>query len=199
MKRNLSVILLFTLVVFVIAAVATASGLTFKNNQDIISYPQLATCLLVAVVSAFLYGFIRFSLRGGIALGVVVLNDMVLVFSLTALLSIVFPAMPSSISLPYSLALAAVVSVASAMPGLRVAQKTRKTEEVKDAITQAMKKTKLFVLVFSLVALAALMVIGNRMALLLVPLCLAVVISWESSQVLLPGAYLLYTPRKSGR
>lgn len=199
MKRNLLVVLLFTLVVFVIAVVTTANGLTFKNNQDIISYKQLAICLLVAVVTVFLYGFVRFSLRGAIAFSVVVLNDMLLVFSLTALLSVVFPAIPSSVSLPYFLILTAVVSVANAMPGIRAAQKTPKSEEVKDAVAQTMKKTKLFVLVFSLVSLAALMAIGNRIALLLIPLCLSALISWESSQVLLPEAYLLYTPRKRGR
>lgn len=91
-KTALNALIVSVLVSLVALALTLfGKGLRFRFGAEAtMAYLPLWLAMLAAVVISFFFGWVRYDLAGGIALGAAVLHDQLLSLALTAILSLVF-------------------------------------------------------------------------------------------------------------
>ena len=198
--------LVVSLLVFAAALVLALSGIGLKFNFGsgaTVSYLPFVYAVLAAVVTSFLFGWVRYELDGGVTLAVAVLHDLLLSFALTSLLSLVFPL---SSYAPVFLIAGVAASYVFSIPVLRDARQmlrsnnSLKREQAAELAVKSGKPLKVTVAAVSALSLAALIISGNSAMLgTVLPLITGLLAALISSCLLTPYFWASMTPRTSKR
>lgn len=161
--------------------------------------------ILLATVVSFLFGWVRYDLSGGAALGLGVLHDLLITAAVTSLVSLVLP-QPASV--PALILSAVAVSYCLHVPVIREARSILRSVSSREltreaAASQAVKNTlkpKMITVLFFLLAALALAVAGNKgMWGAMLPLVAATLVSCVSSRFLVPYIWAAIAPRRKGK
>lgn len=179
-------------------------GLRFQFGAEAtISYLPLWLAMLAAVIVSFFFGWVRYDLAGGIALGAAVLHDQLLSFALTAILSLVFGL---SSYLPAFLVAGVAFTYMFTVPVLRDARTLLKGNTSmgrEAAAAQAVKNTrplKFIVVAIAVLVFLAFLVSGNMaMAGNLLPLVTGLLAAAFSSCLVTPYIWAAIVIRSKKR
>jgi hypothetical protein len=206
-KTAFQAIIVSALVVLA-ALVMTLLNLGMKFHygaQATMDYPSLFLTIILMVAVSFMFGWLRYSLAGGLTLAIAVLHDQLLSFALCAIVS---PALKLSVYTPAFLLAGTAMTYCFTIPWLRAARKLMRTNAARDytrqmAAQQALKQVKplfLLTLTVAVLILLAFLVSGNLiMAGTLLPLVTGLIASVLSIRLITPSVWAAFTFRSRTR
>lgn len=168
-------------------------------------YTPLFLAILAAVAVSFVFGWVRYSVAGGITLGVAVLHDQLLSLALCAILSMVFGL---SSYAPALLIAGVVATYAFTVPQIRDARvlvrgTAGRSLSREDAATQSRAQNrplKMSVAIAALLILVAFLVSGNmHMVGAVLPLFTGLLSALVSSCLITPFVWAACRGRRSGK
>lgn len=180
-----------------LAAVLTGAAPRFAASAaEMIDFPQFYLGIALAVVIAFAFGAIRYSLSVGWTLGLISLHDLLVTLAVTALVSL---ALPQAVILPVLILFVPVFTFANSLTVIRAARDLRAANSIRDMSNQeaAEKATsstrglRIGGAVLALVFLAAAAAGGVKLAGALLPLLIGLLVSLASSCFLTGKVWLL--------
>lgn len=198
--------LIVTIIVSLLALALTLFGKGMRYQfgaEATISYLPLWLAMLAAVIVSFFFGWVRYDLDGGVALGAAVLHDQLLSLALTAILSLV---LGLSSYTPAFLVAGLAYTYMLSVPILRDARtqlKGNSNLSREDIAAQAVKSTR--PLKFTVIAIAALVLLaflvsGNKvMAGSVLPLVTGLLAAALSSCLITPYIWAAVTIRSRKR
>lgn len=176
--------------------------------QGVFEYGSILAAGCAAVVIALLYGFVRFDRAHGLTLAVVTLHDMLLTFSVTALISIVLPglvAVPAVYALPYALVMTVLFTFAQSLIVLERARKIIRTtsrREVSYAKASEMAAGETRCLRAEVTAAALIIMLGiagfgsfKNTLMVVCPMVVAALVSLYSACNLTPALWMAFSER----
>ncbi len=174
---------------------------------EMIDFPQMYLGVAIAVLIAFAFGAIRYSLPVGCTLGLMMLNDLLVTLAVTALCSFLLPqtaVMPVLLLFVPVFTLAGSLTVIRAARDLRAAGSTRdlSDEEAAQKATASTRALRVGGALLALVFIAAGAVGGLKLASTLLPLVIGLAVSLVSSCLLTGKVWRLTGSRaavKGGR
>ncbi|MDO5021857.1 MAG: hypothetical protein Q4E07_00790 [Eubacteriales bacterium] len=171
----------------------TSISLPFSGSaQYSVEFSQLWLCMFASVVFAFIYGFIRINRAYAVAIALATLNDLLLGFSLASIASLVIKGvseLPVALVFPIIILLTFVFSFVQSTTVLRSADQLMRTTsrkekpfaQIADEAPMQSIKSRLTVLVLSLVFLVAVSFGGQKLLAVTVPLMLSAVAVYFTS------------------
>lgn len=215
MKKSTVSTLAVSGVIIAVGVVAVLARLAFNMSEaarGMFDYGALLAAGCAAVVLALMYGFVRFDRAHGLTLAAVTLHDMLLTFAVTALASIVLPAVaavPAVYSLPYALVMAALFTLAQSLIVLQRARKivrttSRREVSYAEAAQMAAGETRCLRLEVTTVALVVMLGIAGMGAFktalpVVCPLVVAALVSLYSACKLTPALWTVFSEKLKGR
>ena len=190
------------------ALILTVLKLGMKFNygaEATMAYLPLILGILAAAVVSFLFGWLRYSLAGGLTLGIAVLHDLLLSLALCAILSLV---LGLSAYAPAFVLAGTAYTFCFTIPWLRSARKLARANNSRDftremAVRQALQQTRpLFILTVAVAALMllAFLVSGNLvMAGSLLPLITGLLVAAVSARCIMPYLWASFNFRQKTR
>ncbi len=194
-RSSALVTLAVSVMVILIGIVLAVTGMGLKHYSQSFrpaDITQMLWAMLAVVILLFVFGFVRYDMPGGLALGVAGLHDQLLTLALTTLASIAFV---QSYSMPALVVGSAVFTCCFSVPVLREARLIGKSVSLREHTREevagmAVKKTMPVVILVGAVALLifiAFAVSGNSLMIgFMLPVLAGIVASFLSATRITP-------------